>query len=135
MAHYKETEKGQGLFLTINLSEQLVPGTYEYTLTRLIDNKLNLSIFDRNYNNDCTGVAAIEPRIILKIILYCYSLGVVSLKKIAKMCKENMIVKSLAEDIEPHYTTISYFVSGMSDEIEKIFGQVLLVCDGKGLIK
>ena len=43
MAHYKNTEKGQGLFLTINLEEQLAPGTYEYTLTRLIDNKLDLS--------------------------------------------------------------------------------------------
>jgi len=33
MAHYKETERGQGLFLTIDLSEQLVPGTFEYTLS------------------------------------------------------------------------------------------------------
>ena len=135
MAHYKETEKGQGLFLTVNLSEQLVPGTYEYTLTRLIDNKLDLSIFDRKYNNDYTGAAAIEPRILLKIILYCYSMGIISSRKIAKMCRYNMIVKALAEDLEPHYTTISNFVSGMSDEIEKIFSQVLLVCNGMGLIK
>jgi hypothetical protein len=28
MAHYKGTEKGQGLFLTVNLSEQIVPGTF-----------------------------------------------------------------------------------------------------------
>ena len=61
MAHYKETEKGQGLFLTVNLSEQIVKGTYEYTLNRLIDKKLDLSIFDRKYNNDMTGAAAIEP--------------------------------------------------------------------------
>ena len=47
MAHYKNTEKDQGLFLTVNLTEQIVPGTYEYTLTRLIDNKMDLSIFDR----------------------------------------------------------------------------------------
>ena len=67
MAHYKETEIDQGMFLTINLSEQLIPGTYEYTLTRLIDNKLDLSIFDRKYNNDYTGAAAIEPRLLLKI--------------------------------------------------------------------
>ena len=46
MAHYKETEKGQGLFLTVNLSEQLVPGTFEPTLNRLIDKKLDLSIGD-----------------------------------------------------------------------------------------
>jgi transposase len=134
MAHYKTTEKDQGLFLTINLAEQLVPGTYEYTLTRLIDNKLDLSIFDRKYNNDYTGAAAIEPRLLLKIILYCYSMGVISSRKIAKMCITNMVVKALAEDTEPHYTTISNFVSGMSGEIEKVFSEVLLVCDGMKLI-
>ena len=58
MVHYKNTEKGQGLFLTINLGEQLVPGTYEYTLARLIDNRMDLSLFDRKYNNDYTGAAA-----------------------------------------------------------------------------
>ena len=53
MARYKYTEKGQGLFLTVNLSEQILPGTYEYTLNRLIDKKLDLRIlFDRKYNND-----------------------------------------------------------------------------------
>ena len=135
MAHYKDTEKGQGLFLTVNLSEQIVKGTYEYTLTRLIDNKLDLSIFDRKYNNGYTGVEAIEPRILLNIILCCYSLGVIRLNKIVKMYGTNMVVKTLAEDTEPHYTTISNFVSGMSGEIEKIFGQVLMVCGGMGLIK
>ena len=135
MAHYKNTEKDQGLFLTVNLTEQIVPGTYEYTLKRLLDNKMDLSIFDRKYNNDYTGAAAIEPRILLKIILYCYSMGIISSRKIAKMCKYNMIVKALAEDLEPHYTTISNFVSGMSFEIEKIFSQVLMVCNAMGLIK
>ena len=114
MAHYKETEKGQGLFLTVNLSEQLVPGTFEHTLNKLIDKKLDLSIFDRKYQNDETGAAAIKPGILLKIILYCYSLGIISSRKIAKMCKDNMVVKALAEDTEPHYTTISDFVFGMS---------------------
>jgi transposase len=135
MAHYRQTERGQGLFITVNLSEQIVPGTYEYTLTRLIDNKLDLSIFDRKYNNDYTGAAAIEPRILLKIILYCYSMGIISSRKIVKMCKANMTLKALAEDIEPHYTTISNFVSGMSGEIEKVFSEVLMVCNAMGLIK
>jgi transposase len=91
MAHYKETEKGQGLFLTVNLSEQLVPGTFEHTLNKLIDKKLDLSIFDSKYQNDETGAAAIQPGILLKIILYCYSLGIISSRKIAKMCEDNMV--------------------------------------------
>ena len=69
------------MFLTVNLSEQLLTGTFEWTLNNLIDKKLDLSIFDSKYNNDLTGATAIEPRILLKIILYCYSLGVISSRK------------------------------------------------------
>jgi len=77
MAKYKKTERGQGLFLTVNLSEQLLTGTFEWTLNNLIDKKLDLSIFDSKYNNDLPGASAIEPRILLKIIMYCYYLGVI----------------------------------------------------------
>ena len=135
MARYKNTEKGQGLFLTVDLSEQLICGTYEYTLNRLIDKKLDLRVFDKKYKNDETGATAIDPRILLKIVLYCYSMGIISSRKIGKMCQTNMIVKALADDIEPHYTTISDFVSGMGDEIEKVFSEILLVCSTMGLIK
>ena len=134
MARYREMGKEQGLFLTVNLSQQIIPGTFEHTLNRLIDTKLDLSIFDHKYINDLTGAAAIEPRILLKIILYSYSKGVISSRKIAAMCVENMVAKALAEDTEPHYTTISNFVSGMSREVEKVFSEVLLVCSTMGLI-
>jgi transposase len=134
MARYKRTERGQGLFLTVDLSKQILPDTFEFTLSHLIDNKYDLSIFDGKYSNDETGATAIQPRILLKIILYCYSMGVISSRRIAKMCKSNMIVKALAEDTEPHYTTISNFVSGMNGEIEKVFTEVLLVCNEMELI-
>ena len=134
MARYKNTEKGQGLFLTVDLEKQIIPGTYEFTLKHLIEEKLDLGIFDNKYNNDETGAKAIEPRILLKIILFCYSMGVISSRKIAKLCETHMILKALAEDTEPHYTTISNFVSGMSGEIEKVFSEVLLVCNEMDLI-
>jgi transposase len=135
MAHYKNTDKSQGLLLSINLSDQIIPGTYEHTLNRLIENKLDLSIFDRKYSNDYTGAPAIHPKILLKIIIYCYQMGAISSRKIAKLCQTHMTVKALAEDLEPHYTTISDFVSGMGGEIGKVFSEVVLVCGEMGLIK
>ena len=135
MARYKETEMEQGLIIPVNLYEQLIPGTYEYTLNDLIDNKIDLSVFDLKYNNDITGAKAIEPRILLKIILGCYNMGIISSRKIAKLCQTHMIIKALAEDSEPHYTTISNFVSGMSNEIEKVFSEVLLVCNELKIIR
>jgi transposase len=53
------------------------------------------------------------------------------------MCEDNMVVKALAKDTEPHYTTISNFVSGMSGEIEieKVFSEVFMICASTRLIK
>ena len=77
MAKYKHTdvESGQGLFLTVNLKEQLLPGTFEYMLNDVLDTKIDLSNFDKNYNNDTTGARAIAPGTIMKLILYGYSKG------------------------------------------------------------
>jgi len=60
MQRYKEVEKGQGLLLPVVLSEQLVSGTFEHVLKELLDNKIDLSIFDYKYKNDLTGAKAIE---------------------------------------------------------------------------
>src|SRR5215469_4376898 len=89
MAKYKETNFTQGLIIPVNLSEQIIKGTYEHTLACLIDTKLDLSIFDLRYVNDETGAPAIEPRILLKIILYCYSMGVMTniRRKAADICR------------------------------------------------
>ena len=48
MAKYRTTDaaSGQGLFLTVNLQEQLLPDTFEYMLDKLIGGKIDLSIFD-----------------------------------------------------------------------------------------
>ena len=134
MARYKDTEKAQGLLLSVNLSDQIVKGTFESTLARLIDRELDLSIFDRKYHNDYTGAKAISPKILLKIIIYCYSIGIISSRDIARLCESHMIVKALAEDTEPHFTTISDFVSGMGEEVDIIFCEVLLVCNEMKLI-
>ena len=73
MARFKDYDRSQGLFLTVNLDEQLIPGTFEWTLDYLID-KLDMSLFEKNYNNDETGAKAYPPNALLKIIIYSYSL-------------------------------------------------------------
>ena len=57
MAKFKDYDRSQGLFLTVNLEEQLIPGTFEWTLDYLID-KMDMSLFEKNYNNDEMGAKA-----------------------------------------------------------------------------
>jgi transposase len=119
--------------LAVNLQEQLIPGTFKYTLDKILD-KIDLKGFDGKYRNDETGAAAIEPRVLLKIILYCYSLGVISSRKIVRMCEINLVAKALSGDTVPHCTTISNFISRMGEEAGRIFSEVLAVCHQLGLI-
>jgi hypothetical protein len=66
MAKYKQTEREQGLFLTVSLPDQLVDGVFEHTLACLIGN-IDLNDFDARYANDLTGAPAVNPAALLKI--------------------------------------------------------------------
>lgn len=134
MARYKEYDYSQGKFIPIYFDKQILPGTFEHTLHYLIDNEIDLSIFDTRYQNDDTGAPAYDPAILLKIILYAYSKGITSSRDIAQCCRENIIFMALSADTRPHFTTIADFISTADKEIIKLFLEVLLVCDSMGLI-
>jgi len=133
MARFKHTDKSQGLFLEVNLREQLLPDTFEWTIDYLI-NKIDISIFEQNYNNDEKGAAAYSPGVLLKLILYCYSRGIITSRKIEKACRDNIIVKALAEDCEPDHATIAGFISENSKAVQDLFARVLLQCGELKLI-
>jgi transposase len=134
MARYEEYDYSQGKFIPIHFDKQIVPGRFEYTLHYLIDKEIDLSIFDSRYRNDETGAPAYDPAILLKIILYAYSRGITSSRKIAQCCRENIIFMALAADTKPHFTTMADFISTLDQEIIHLFLEVLLICDEMGLI-
>jgi transposase len=134
MARYKPYSYGQGKFIPIHFEKQILPGTFEYSLNHLIDHELDLFIFDDCYKNEETGAPAYDPRILLKIVLFAYSRGIVSSRRIAQACEENIIFMALSADSRPHFTTIADFVATMDKEIVHLFRDVLLVCDDLGLI-
>ena len=51
MARYKEYDYTQGKFIPIHFDKQILPGTFEYTLHYLINNEIDLSVFDLRYQN------------------------------------------------------------------------------------
>jgi transposase len=134
MARYKPYDYRQGKFLPISFDKRILPGTFEYTLNYLIDKEIDLSIFDNRYCNDDTGAPAYDPAILLKIILYAYSRGITSSRKIEQCCRENIIFMALSCDTCPHFTTIADFIATLDKEIITFFLEVLLVCDELKLI-
>ncbi len=134
MKRYKNYNMDQILMILVCLRNQLIPGTFEYALNYLIDKDIDLSIFNARFKNDLMGAPAYHPALLLKVVLFAYSRGVTSSRKIQRLCEENIIFMALACGASPHYTTIANFVTRLDKEIGDIFKQVLLVCDESGLI-
>lgn len=133
MARYKHIDTSPR-FIAVDLERQLVPGTFEHALNYLIDHELDLSEFDARYRNDATGACAYPPGLLLKVVLFAYSQGIVSSRGIERACREQVTFIALSGDSAPHYTTIAAFISGLGDEVAWLFGQILTLCDRQGLI-
>lgn len=134
MAHYKTDESYQNKFIPVDFSQQIIPGTFEYALAHIIDNHLDLTSFDNWYDNDTGGATAYLPSTMLKIILFAYSRGLISSRRIANACRTNITFMSLSGDIQPHHTSVARFVARMHEQIEPLFTQILMICDKEGLI-
>jgi transposase len=133
MARYKHIDTSPR-FLVVDLERQLLPGTFEHALNHLVDHELDLSRFDARYRNDFTGASAYPPAMLLKVVLFAYSRGIVSSRGIERACRDHVTFIALSGDSAPHFTTFADFVSTLGAEIEPLFKEVLLICDRQGLI-
>jgi transposase len=133
MARYKYIDT-QPRLLAVDLSRQLLPGTFEHALNHLLDHAIDLSHFDARFQNDATGAPAYPPALLLKVVLFAYSQGIVSSRQIERACQEHVTFIALCGDRAPHFTTIAKFVSSLGEDIARVFAAVLAVCDTQGLI-
>ncbi len=134
MARFRPYNYGQTKLVPVSFERQILPGTFESALSRLIDEEIDLSVFEARYRNDEVGAPAYDPAILLKVILAAYGRGITSSREIARLCRENVLFMALAADSAPHFTTIADFIATLDREIVAVFRDVLLVCDELGLI-
>ena len=50
-----------------------------------------------------------------KIVLYGFSKGILSLRKLEELCKTNIIFMSLVYEATPDHSTIAHFISSMQN--------------------
>jgi len=134
MAKYKRYNYDQMMMVPVFLEDQLIPGTLEYAIHHVIEKRLDTNMFDERYCNDETGRKAIDPKVLIKIVLFGYSRGLISSRSLERACKENITFMALSCGQKPDHSTIATFVSSLNEQVEKLFTKVLLVCDEEGLL-
>ena len=134
MARYKPYDVSQDKFIPVCFHDQILPGSFEYSLNEIVDRHIDLTLFEARYRNDETGRLAYDPAVLLKIVLYGYYKGIVSSRRLAEACERHVQFMALTADSRPHFTTIADFISQMHQEVTSVFTDVLLYARALNLI-
>jgi len=132
MAKFKEYHQDQIMLLPPSLDEKVPADHLARHISAVVD-QLDLSGIEDSYSS--LGCHAYHPAMLIKVILYAYSLGLRSSRRIQKEIREDLVFMWLAGRQEPDFRTISDFRKSRLGDIKQLFNQVLSICRELGMVK
>ena len=114
----------QELLLPPSLRDWLPESHLVYFVSDVVD-PLDLSAIEKVYEKEWRGQPPYHPRLMVKLLVYGYCLGVRSSRKIAQRLVEDVPFRVLAADNQPDFRTISDFREIHLAALEQLFHQVL----------
>jgi len=129
---FKEYNQHQLQLLPQDLESKIAADHLAKLISYSVD-KMDLSFIEQTYSND--GQRAYDPRMLLKVLTYAYSLGLHGSRKIADRLKEDLVFMWLAGRNTPDFRTISDFRKEKLNNFENIFEQVLNTCFSIGMAR
>jgi transposase len=121
---YRSYLPEQDLLLPPSLREWLPDDHLVYFVSDVVD-QLNLSAIESVYEEDDRGQPPYHPRMMTKILLYGYCVGVFSSRKIQKRLLEDVAFRVLAAGNQPDFRTISDFRKLHLKALAELFQQML----------
>jgi transposase len=114
----------QDLLLPPSLRDWLPENHLAYFVSEVID-QLDLTLIEDYYEQEERGYPPYHPRMMTKILVYGYCVGVFSSRKLQKRLQEDVAFRILAANNEPDFRTISDFRKIHLAALEGLFQQVL----------
>jgi transposase len=124
----------QDLLLPPSLREWLPEGHLAYYVSDVVD-QLDLSAIYAVYEKEMRGQPPYDPRMMTKVLVYGYCVGVFSSRRIHKRLQEDIGFKVLAAGNEPDFRTISDFRKIHLAALQGLFEQVLEMALESGAVK
>jgi transposase len=131
---YKNYLPDQELLLPPSLRDWLPENHLAYCVSDVVD-QLDLSAIEVVYEEEDRGQPPYHPRMMTKILLYGYCVGVFSSRRIQKRLVEDVAFRVLAAGNQPDFRTISDFRKLHLQALEELFQQVLRLVLEVGALK
>ena len=131
---YLPYDPDQQLLLPQALQEWLPEDHLAYFISDIVD-QLDLSEITARYEQERRGGPPYNPRMMVKVLLYGYCIGVPSSRRIARRLHEDIAFRVLAANNTPDFRTVSDFRKDHLAVLSGLFLQVLVFCRRAGLVK
>lgn len=129
---FKDYNQYQTQLLPPNLADLVEKDHIARLINQVID-EIDISFIANKYS--ANGQRAYHPAMLLKILVYGYTIGIRSSRKLADRLKEDVVFMWLAGSQTPDFRTIADFRKDKLDDVKQLFVQVLNLCHEIGIVR
>ena len=129
--HFRPYSPNQTVLFPERIDKDIAADDPVRLLSAVIDN-LDISGIRRLYRY--RGRSPYHPKMLLKFVLYAYMNNIYSCRKIESSLRRDVHFIWLAGYEQPDFITINRFRNRVKDEINKVFTQLVLLLNAKGLV-
>ena len=126
-------DREQELLLPPSLREWLPEGHLAWFVIDAVA-AMSLDAFYASYRADGHGRAALDPSMMLTLLLYAYSTGQRSSRAIERRCSDDVAFRVITANQTPDHATIARFRVRHQQALGELFGEVLALCAKAGLV-
>src|SRR5436190_2466835 len=124
MSNFRQFDRATGFLLPPSLDEWLPERHLARFVVEVIDG-LDLSAIVKSYRG--SGSASYHPALLLGLLVYGYTTGVFSSRKLERATYDSVAFRFIAANDHPDHDTIATFRRRFLKQIEGLFVQVLLL--------
>ena len=125
-------EAPEQIWLMARSLDELVPAESDVRAFREVMERLDFRLLEMSYSE--VGRPAYPPRVLAQLMVYAYSKGVRSSRKIEEMAKCDVRYMWLAGGLKPDHQTIARFRRNRFSELSELFTDSVRVCAAAGLV-
>lgn len=129
---FKNYNQNQTQLLPADLNSSIPQNHLARLVSQVVDG-LDTRDIEQTYSDQ--GQKAYHPKMLIKVIIYGYSLGLCSSRKLSDRLNEDIVFMWLSGRQTPDFRTIADFRKDKLIDVKGLFVQVLSLCQDLGMVR
>ena len=131
---FRAYDPGQVLLMPPSIADWVPEDHLARFVSELVDEVIDLEPFLAVFTEK-RGFPPYDPRLMLKVLIYGYTTGVRSSRKIEKACHDDVAFRFLAANQAPDFRSVARFRRRHLAALDALFLEILKLCRQAGMVK